>query len=170
MKGLFVSTLAVMTMISPAFAGSSDLCESLWVQRNVYYKDAGYCFKTSRAIRYFGNAGCLYDAERAVPLSRSIRNLITDIGRVERQLACGDWPPARRVRGHSCCHRACGARPQGSPERAARACTPPSVRALPHHHDNNTGYTMVSRQRGPYPLLPASKESSSGRYSKCIVS
>jgi hypothetical protein len=43
-----------------------------------------------RAIRYFGNAGCLYDAESAVPLLRSIRNRITDIGRVERQLACGD--------------------------------------------------------------------------------
>jgi hypothetical protein len=90
MKRLFVATLAAMTMISPAFALSSDLCESLWLQRNAYYKEAGYCFKTSRAIRYFGNAGCLYDAESAVPLSRSIRNRITDIGRVERQLGCGN--------------------------------------------------------------------------------
>jgi YARHG domain len=90
MKSLFVATLAAMTMISPAFARSSDLCEALWLQRNAYYKDAGYCFKTPRAIRYFGNAGCMYDEESAVPLSRSLRNRITDISRAERQLACSD--------------------------------------------------------------------------------
>jgi hypothetical protein len=28
----------------------------LWVERNSYYKEAGYCFKTTRAISYFGVA------------------------------------------------------------------------------------------------------------------
>jgi len=90
MKRLLLPTVAVMTMISPAFARSPDLCESLWVERNAYYKDAGYCFTTSRAIRYFGNAGCLYDQVSAVPLSQSVRNRIVEISRAERRLACGD--------------------------------------------------------------------------------
>jgi YARHG domain len=29
----------------------------LWYQRNRDFKDAGYCFRTSRAIRMYGNAG-----------------------------------------------------------------------------------------------------------------
>jgi YARHG domain len=28
--------------------------------RNWIYKENGYCFKTPKAIKAFGNAGCLY--------------------------------------------------------------------------------------------------------------
>jgi hypothetical protein len=98
-SALVIATLAAMTLINPAFARSSDLCGALWTQRNVYYKDAGYCFKTPRAIRYFGNAGCRYDEESAVPLSPSLRNRIADIDRAEHQLACiGPRWTARRIR------------------------------------------------------------------------
>src|SRR4051812_42757061 len=63
-------------------------CQSLWVERNTYYKDGGYCFKTSRGINYFGNAGCRYDSENAVPLSRSARERIAAISRQEQRLGC----------------------------------------------------------------------------------
>ena len=57
-------SMAVMTLLAAATLGatatvaSAQSCLDLWVERNSYYKDAGYCFKTSRAISYFGNAGC----------------------------------------------------------------------------------------------------------------
>jgi hypothetical protein len=77
------ATLA--TAVSLAYAQS---CQELWYERNSYYKDAGYCFKTARAIRAFGNAGCQYDNERALPLSASVRARINQIVRVERALGC----------------------------------------------------------------------------------
>ncbi len=55
-----------------------------------YYKAAGYCFQTPRAIRYFGNAGCRFDNEGAVPLSRATRDRIAQIVRAERNLGCSD--------------------------------------------------------------------------------
>jgi hypothetical protein len=45
-------------------------CKQLWVKRNAIYKANGYCFKTAKAINYFGNAGCSIDDMSAVPLSK----------------------------------------------------------------------------------------------------
>ncbi len=69
-------------------AASAQSCQELWVERNSYYKDAGYCFKTSRAISYFGNGGCVYDNEASVPLPRDIRARIAEITRLERRNGC----------------------------------------------------------------------------------
>src|SRR5262245_16902249 len=44
-------------------------CGDLWILRNSVFKDAHYCFKTPRAINFFGNQGCLYDDQAAVPLN-----------------------------------------------------------------------------------------------------
>lgn len=63
-------------------------CEDLWYSRNAIYKEAGYCFKTNRAIRAFGNAGCLYDDMGAVPLSQAARRDIADIQYWERRRGC----------------------------------------------------------------------------------
>ena len=63
-------------------------CDALWEERNTYYKDAGYCFKTQRAIRRFGNAGCQYDNENSVPLSRDARARINEIQAQERRMGC----------------------------------------------------------------------------------
>jgi hypothetical protein len=63
-------------------------CEGLWQQRNMIFKTAGYCFKTQRAIRDFGNAGCQYDDLTSVPLSESQRQAIDDIARVEAAKGC----------------------------------------------------------------------------------
>ncbi len=65
-------------------------CQDLWVARNQIYKDAGYCFKTSRAIRFFGNAGCQFDSESRVPLSRGDRAEIDRIKRIENDKGCSD--------------------------------------------------------------------------------
>lgn len=79
--GAFITTSG-----SPAYAGchlidcvenvfikreqvAKKSCEDLWILRNSIYKDAGYCFKSARAIKWFGNAGCQHDDEAAVPLN-----------------------------------------------------------------------------------------------------
>jgi hypothetical protein len=54
-------------------------CDELWYQRNSIFKAAGYCFKTSRAIRTFGNAGCQYDDAKDIPLSERQRQTLTEI-------------------------------------------------------------------------------------------
>jgi hypothetical protein len=85
-----------MTMLLAAVALESTIgalhaqqsCFDLWVERNSYYKQAGYCFKTARAISYFGNAGCLYDNENAVPLTPYARARIAQIARLERAYGC----------------------------------------------------------------------------------
>jgi YARHG domain len=74
-------------------AGPQAKCEALWVERASYYKDAGYCFKTQAAIRYFGNEGCRYDDIKATPLSRSARARIAAIQRTEKQLGCDVTAP-----------------------------------------------------------------------------
>jgi hypothetical protein len=84
---LLLSAFALVAAVSPSSAQS---CQALWVERNSYYKAAGYCFKTARAIAYFGNAGCRYDNEAAVPLSRGARARIAQIVRMEQRMGCGD--------------------------------------------------------------------------------
>lgn len=77
---------AFLCCSSPSWA--QDRCSDLWFERNQIYKDAGYCFKTTRAIRAFGNAGCMYDDERDVPLSVQERRRVNQIVRIERSLGC----------------------------------------------------------------------------------
>ncbi len=69
----------------PAYAQS---CEQLWYERNSIYKGAGYCFKTPRAISAFGNAGCVYASEAAVPLSPDQRAQIAEIAHMEQSYGC----------------------------------------------------------------------------------
>jgi len=63
-------------------------CDQLWFGRNSIFKEAGYCFKTPRAIAAFGNAGCLYDEIDAVRLSTENQNFAEAIQRAERVKAC----------------------------------------------------------------------------------
>lgn len=78
---------ASVGLVSSANAQS---CQDLWVERNSYYKDAGYCFKTDRAISFFGNQGCIYYDEGSVPLPRGIRARIAQITAMERRNGC-NW-------------------------------------------------------------------------------
>ncbi|BAT60985.1 hypothetical protein GJW-30_1_03535 [Variibacter gotjawalensis] len=90
MTRLLLCALAASSLISllapPARA--QDPCDDLWLERNSIYKRAGYCFKTARAIRQFGNAGCQYDDERDLPMSQRDRNRVAYIVQQERAYGC----------------------------------------------------------------------------------
>ena len=65
---LFALVLAHAVLSAmPAFAAFP--CDELWGERNAVYAEAGYCFRTPRGIKAFGNAGCRFDDIRDVPLS-----------------------------------------------------------------------------------------------------
>lgn len=71
-----------------ASAARADGCEEAWYQRNLIYKQAGYCFRTPRGIRAFGNAGCTYDAVEDVPLSARQRATVSELKNYERANGC----------------------------------------------------------------------------------
>jgi hypothetical protein len=78
---------ATLDMTIPAHAQGEN-CQDLWVSRNSIYKARGYCFKTARAIGYFGNGGCKFYNEAAVPLTPADRATIARIRARERALGC----------------------------------------------------------------------------------
>jgi YARHG domain len=80
--------IAVVSIDATITSAKAQTCQSLWVERNSYYKRHGYCFKTRRAIAYFGNAGCYINYEGNVPLSRAERIRIARIRALERALGC----------------------------------------------------------------------------------
>lgn len=84
--GKILAGLALALAPLPVQAAS---CGQLWYARNQIYKEAGYCFKTARAIQAFGNGGCQYDNMGAVPLGPGQRAAIADIVRQERYQGCG---------------------------------------------------------------------------------
>jgi hypothetical protein len=88
MSTAVTALLAAATLGATVSVASAQSCADLWVERNTYYKQAGYCFKTRRAIEYFGNAGCGYYNERDVPLSAAVRARINQIVRTERAYGC----------------------------------------------------------------------------------
>jgi hypothetical protein len=82
--------LTAATLGTTLSLAQAQSCQQLWVGRNQYDKDAGYCFKTARAIRFFGNGSCSYDNERDLPLSSSARSRIAQITRLEGRMGCGN--------------------------------------------------------------------------------
>ena len=80
--------LAVAALVVAAQSARADECSELWFSRNRIYKSAGYCFKSSRALEVFGNAGCQYDDMRDVPLSESDRVAVGRYVREEAVLGC----------------------------------------------------------------------------------
>jgi hypothetical protein len=88
---LLIATVALVAgCIGFTSIAKAQSCQELWIERNSYYKEAGYCFRTAPAIQYFGNGGCIYDSEARVPLSRTVRARITEIKRLERVYGCND--------------------------------------------------------------------------------
>ncbi|MFC3691083.1 YARHG domain-containing protein [Chenggangzhangella methanolivorans] len=73
-------------MSAPAYADFP--CDELEGERNAVYKDAGYCFKTTRAIRAFGNEGCQFKRLEDVPLSAGDRKKVAEIQEQERENKC----------------------------------------------------------------------------------
>lgn len=85
MIGVLSAVAAGTVVSSPASAG---VCFDLWVERNSIYKAYGYCFKTSKAINYFGNAGCVYDNAAAIPMADGDKRRVLAIKKREKQLGC----------------------------------------------------------------------------------
>ena len=82
------AAVAIMSLAASAPPANAQSCHALWVERNSYYKEAGYCFATARAIAYFGNGGCYIANQNAVPLSPAVRRRIAQIVSLERRLGC----------------------------------------------------------------------------------
>lgn len=86
------AAIAAASLNVPASAGDVQgdayNCKELYVMRNQLYRDAGYCFKTPKAIKQFGNAGCQYDSLSDVPLSANQRSTISAIKKSEARQGC----------------------------------------------------------------------------------
>ena len=88
----YVYAIAIAALVTGGLAASSaqaggDVCSRLWAERNAIYKAHGYCFQTWRASSYFGNYGCAFDDDYAVPLSRGASARIDYL--VDREYAFG---------------------------------------------------------------------------------
>jgi YARHG domain len=83
-----MAAAAALFVLSGTIAQAGDVCGDLWVERNQIFKDNGYCFKTRDAIRYFGNAGCIYDEQEDVPLSARERRTVQRLVAAERRNRC----------------------------------------------------------------------------------
>jgi hypothetical protein len=86
--GFLAAAVTITSLAVSAPPANAQSCHALWVERNSYYKEAGYCFQTARAIRFFGNAGCYITNQNAVPLSPGVRRRIAQIVALERRLGC----------------------------------------------------------------------------------
>ena len=85
-----ILAIGIATSASASSYGSYG-CENLWQARNQIYKEAGLCFHTQRAIRFFGNAGCQYDDAGAVPLNGYQRQQVEAIRQVEQGKGCSGY-------------------------------------------------------------------------------
>ena len=63
-------------------------CQVLWEVRNTIFKERGYCFGTAKAVKAFGNAGCLYDDVTRVPRNDFERANISAVKGVESSKGC----------------------------------------------------------------------------------
>lgn len=106
MKKLAIAITLALLSAGPAFANcyevigctdddkfrKSDLrdfsCQLLWDLRNTIYKENGYCFKTKKAINYFGNEGCWVTNQSKVKLNAIEKYNVGQIVAVEAELGC----------------------------------------------------------------------------------
>jgi hypothetical protein len=96
-RGAFLTcalTLEVLAIlggpIQHAFARDywSMSCSDLWLSRNAIFARNGYCFKTERAIGVFGNDGCRFYLDRAVPMSPVEREEVEFLRSIEQHKGC----------------------------------------------------------------------------------
>jgi len=80
--------VALMPPVARAQQPSNLFCAGLWYERNAIFREAGYCFRTDRAIEAFGNDGCRYLNIEDVPLTRRQRAEVDRIRRWEREKGC----------------------------------------------------------------------------------
>lgn len=73
---------------SETFLVNNASCDILWQIRNQIYHENGYCFRTARGMREFGNSGCRYANVNAVPLNGFERANVAKVVRVESMKRC----------------------------------------------------------------------------------
>lgn len=83
--------LVLLSAVAPATAAedvSALGCPQLWYRKNALLKSKGLCFRETRAIRTFGNAGCTIEDEVRVPLTADERELMARIVLSEKIKLC----------------------------------------------------------------------------------
>jgi hypothetical protein len=85
MRAAVILCLALLPASSSLAASP---CDELWGERNAVYAEAGYCFRTQRAIAAFGNVNCRFSDIRDVPLSARDRAKVGEIVREETRNGC----------------------------------------------------------------------------------
>jgi hypothetical protein len=81
--------LLVGVVLTACAARSSPAdCQSLWIERNLYYKNASFCFDQPRASKYFGNSGCSVPNLASLSFSSTVRKRIDQIINTEQKLGC----------------------------------------------------------------------------------
>lgn len=90
MRLLFAVSLATAMLGTTLVQCYAATCDQLWVQRNQYYKDAGFCFETQKAIAYFGNGGCTIHGQNNVHLSTTAQRAVEQIVEQEKKQGCSD--------------------------------------------------------------------------------
>jgi hypothetical protein len=81
--------LLVGVVLTACAARSSPAdCQSLWIERNLYYKNASFCFDQPRASKYFGNSGCSVGNLASLSFSSTVRKRIDQIINTEQKLGC----------------------------------------------------------------------------------
>jgi hypothetical protein len=88
LSAMTVTTVTSLPVHAGDVQGDAYGCDELWTLRNQIFKANGYCFKSPKAIKQFGNAGCQFDAEADVPLSKQDRQVLRDIKKSERRQSC----------------------------------------------------------------------------------
>jgi len=63
-------------------------CQILWELRNTFYYEHGYCFKTDRAINFFGNDECYIADAEDIDFNSVEQTNISRIKSVEAQKGC----------------------------------------------------------------------------------
>lgn len=80
--GIFFSGTAV------AAAQNIGRCQAYWNERNTLLKEYRYCFKSPRAIHYFGNGGCVHTRIENIPFSSVDLERFREIRAMERVQNC----------------------------------------------------------------------------------
>lgn len=92
MRMVITAIAAFLTLIivsSHGFAQNSGRCQAYWQERNAILKENRYCFKSPRAIHYFGNGGCVYSRTEDIPFPIIQLNRLLEIRAMEKANKCG---------------------------------------------------------------------------------
>lgn len=81
--------LALITVSSRGLAQDIGRCQAYWQERNTILKENRYCFKSPRAIHYFGNSGCVYQRVEDIPLPTAQLERMLEIRAMEKAHKCG---------------------------------------------------------------------------------